>query len=124
MVVCATLGRDSARACNVFGRALRLSAAWAKTRCDVHPRIGWLARDPQDDLAELLAALHTLVRGRGLREREYLVDDGPRLAGRDEVVNGLEVLARSHRRSVDGQLLPPEAVQVRRWIRARRRAAD
>src|SRR3954451_21022153 len=74
------------------------------------------AGDAQDDLAQLLAALEPLVRPARLREREDLVDNGPRLAGGDEVVGALEVAACAHRRPVDRELLPPDPVQRRRRV--------
>ena len=39
-----------------------------------------LVADPQNDLAELVAALHALVGGSGFLEREDLVDHRPRAA--------------------------------------------
>ena len=42
----------------------------------------------------------------------------------DEVVGAEKVLARPHRGAVDDELLPPEAVQRRRRVRAARGAAD
>ena len=41
-----------------------------------------------------------------------------------ELVRAEEVVARAHRRAVDRQLLPPEAMQLRRRVRAARGAAD
>src|SRR5207244_2733411 len=75
-------------------------------------------------LAELLARLHPLVGGADLLEWEDLVDDRARAAARDQLVRAGEVLGRSHRRAEDRELLPPHAVQLRRRVRARRRAAD
>src|ERR671935_3304682 len=74
------------------------------------------ARDGEDDLAELLACLHALVRGTGLGEREDGVYNRAGEAARDELVSALEILFRAHRRAVDRQLFPPEAVERRRRI--------
>ena len=63
--------------------------------------------------------LEALMRRADLGEREDGVDHRLRAARGDEVVDGLEVLVRAHRRAVDRQLLPPHAVQVRGRIRAR-----
>src|ERR671930_1332429 len=82
------------------------------------------ARDGEDDLAELLACLHALVRGTGLGEREDGVYNRAGAAARDELVSALEILFRAHRRAVDRQLFPPEAVERRRRVRPARRAAD
>ena len=87
------------------------------------PPLG-LLRYPEDDLAELAAGLQVLVRRGGLREREDAVDDRLGAAARDEVVDGPEVLLRPHRRADDGELLPPDAVEVGRRVRAARGAAD
>src|SRR5262249_19346544 len=45
-------------------------------------------------------------------------------AAQHELVDAFEVRPRPHRRAVDGELLPPDAVQCRGWVRAARRAAD
>ena len=59
-----------------------------------------------------------------LAEREDAVDDRPYLAGGDQVIGAFEVVRRSHRRAENRALLPPDAVQGRRRIRAGGRAAD
>src|SRR5207244_11060309 len=66
----------------------------------------------EDDLAELLAGLEPRVGGGGLRERKDRVDHRPRPAARDQLVDGLEVLPRPHRRAVHRELLPPDPVPV------------
>src|SRR6266540_1078329 len=72
------------------------------------------ARDFEHDLAELLPGFQLLVRGAGLGEWVDTVDDRVRAAARDQLVGAFEVLFGAHRRSVDGQLLPPDPVQRRR----------
>src|ERR671935_2321325 len=84
---------------------------------------GALARNPQDDLAELFARLEPLVRSGGVCEREYVVDDRADAAGGDQLVHRFEVLARAHRRAVHGQLLPPNPVELGRRVRSGGRAA-
>jgi len=64
------------------------------------------------------------VRGSGLRQRVDPVDVHLRAAAADEVVGAEEVVARPHRRAVDDELLPPEAVQRGRRVGAARRATD
>src|SRR6188474_1457789 len=73
---------------------------------------GSLARNREHDLAELLAAFQPLVRRPRLREREHRVDVHTRAPAADEVVGAEKVLAGAHRRAVDRQLLPPEAMQL------------
>ena len=60
----------------------------------------------------------------GFGERKDRVDDDLRAAARDELVDGLEVLLRPHRGAEDRELLPPDAMERRRRVRARCRAAD
>src|SRR5438552_2425670 len=74
----------------------------------------------EDDLAELLARLEPLVRGARLGEREDGVHHRPGTAALDELVGALEVGARAHRRAEDRELLPPDAVERRRRVRAAR----
>src|SRR5919108_5616418 len=83
-----------------------------------------LGRDGQEDLAELAAALEVLVGLGGLVERKDAVDDGLRLAARDQLVGAFEVLAGSHGRAVDRELLPPDPVELSGRVGAARRAAD
>src|SRR5215471_7800828 len=64
------------------------------------------------------------LRGLDFVEREDVVDDGPRTAARDELVGAREVARGSHRRAEDGELLPPDPVEVGRRIRPGRGAAD
>src|SRR5205807_9245453 len=80
--------------------------------------------DPQDNLAQLLAGFEPLVSCRRLGKREDGVDDREGTARCDEVVHRLEVLFRAHRRSVDGELFPPDAVKLSRRVRPARGTAD
>src|SRR4051812_13033146 len=83
-----------------------------------------LAGDTEHDLAELLACFETLVRCGSFGERQHLVDDRNGTTRLDELVDGFEVPRRAHRRTEDRQLLPPDAMEIRRRVRSGRGAAD
>ena len=64
------------------------------------------------------------MRGGGFAEREDPVDDRLRGPARDEVVDAREVGSRPHRRAEDGELLPPDAMELGRRVRPAGRSAD
>src|ERR1041385_1613833 len=77
-----------------------------------------LIRDVEHDLAELLAALHTLVGRGGVLKRKDLIDDRPHVRVAEEVYDLTELLAAAEGRAEDAQVVPEHAAQIDGRIRA------
>src|SRR6478736_3656385 len=108
-----------------------MSASWGVNSSGTYAVTGgnsttvWSRRSgmQQDDLAELLALLQTVQRGRVVVDPEGAVDVHGQ-AVLDERADLLELLVAAHRRADDLELLEEQAGQVERHLRPGRAAAD